>query len=221
MVTLYSVDFPFLVFVIFFQLFFSFITFLISFFWFKIYRLTHQEHSRSMLIAFLLIFFSYAVQAAFNFLILLGINPDIYVMFGIHPLSVFYNQGLFLHVFFMTIGITFLLLTTFKIKSKKLILVLLFPTLLVLIFAKGLILLGFFMITSFYLFFVFHNSLLNYLEHKKKKPLLIALAFFFLLLGQVIFLFMGANPSIYFTAHVFNFVAYSLILFNLLLITKK
>ena len=221
MATLYSVDFPFLVFVIFFQLFFSFITFLISYFSFKIYRLTHQEHSRSMLIAFLLIFFSYTVQAVFNFLILFGINPDLYVMFGIHPLSVFHNQGLYSHVFFMTIGITFLLLTTFRIKSKKLILVLLFPTLLVLIFAKRLLLLGFFMITSFYLFFVFHHFYLNYLEHKKKKPLLIALAFFFLLLGQVIFLFMGANPSIYFIAHVFNFVAYSLILFNLILITKK
>ncbi len=220
MATLYSVDFPFLVFVIFFQLFFSFITFLISYFSFKIYRLTHQEHSRSMLIAFLLIFFSYAVQAVFNFLILLGINPEVYVMFGIHPLSVFYNQGLFFHIFFMTIGITFLLLTTFKIKSRKLILVLLFPTLLVLIFARNL-LFGFFMITSFYLFFVFHHSLLNYFGHKKKKPLLIALAFFFLWLGQVIFLFMGANPSIYFTAHVFNFIAYSLILFNLLLIIKK
>jgi len=220
MATLYSVDFPFLVFVIFFQLFFAFITFLISYFSFRIYRLTHQEQSRSLLIAFLLIFFSYAIQTAFNLLILLEINPEFYVMFGIHPLSVFYNQGLFLHVFFMTMGITFLLFTTFKIKSKKLILVLLFPTLLVLIFAKRLLLLGFFMITSFYLFFVFHHSFLNYLEHKKKKPLLIMLAFFFLLLAQLIFLFMGANPNIYFTAHVFNFIAYSLILFNLILIIK-
>jgi len=220
MATLYSVDFPLLVFVIFFQLFFSFITFLISYFSFKIYRLTHQEHSRSMLIAFLLIFFSYAVQAAFNFLILIGINPDQYVMFGIHPLSVFYNQGLFFHVFFMTIGITFLLLTTFKHTSKKLILVLLFPTLLVLIFARNL-LFGFFMITSFYLFFVFHHSLLNYRGQKKKMALLIMLAFFFLWLGQMIFLFMGANPTIYFIAHVFNFIAYSLILSNLLLIIKK
>jgi hypothetical protein len=217
--TLYSIEFPFLIFVICFQLFFSFITFLVAFLSLKIYKLTQQSQSRYLSIAFLLIFFSYAVQALFNILILLRINHELYVFFGIHPLSVFYNQGLYLHVFFMTIGITFLLYTTFKLKSRKLLLVLLFPSLLVLLLSKKL-LLGFFMINSFYLFFVFHHSLLNYKSHKKAKPLIIALAFFFLWTGQVLFLFMGANPIIYFIAHLFNFVTYSLFLLNFLMILK-
>lgn len=220
MTTLYSIEFPFLIFIICFQLFFAFITFLIAFFSIKIYKLTHQEKSKYLSIAFLLISFSYAVQALFNFLILLRINHELFTLFGIHPLSVFYNQGLFLHVFFMTIGITFLLYTTFKLKSRKLLLVLLFPSLLVLHLSREL-LSGFFMITSFYLFFVFHHSLLNYKSHRKLKPLLIALAFFFLWAGQVVFLFMGANPGIYFTAHLFNFLTYSLILLNLFMILKK
>jgi hypothetical protein len=120
----------------------------------------------------------------------------------------------------MTIGFTFLLFTTFKLKSKKLLLVLLFPSVLILIFARKL-LTGFFTINSFYLFFVAHHFWLNYLTRKKMKPLLIALAFLFMWIGQIVFMFMGANPTIYFIAHIFNFLAFGFILLNLVAIFKK
>lgn len=220
MASLYSIDSPFLILVVLFQLFFALITLVITYMSFRIYNLAKHKDSRFMGIAFCLISGSYFVQVLFNILALMQIKHDQYVFMGIHPLSVFNNLGLFFHVLLMTFGITFLLYITFRNKSKKLLLVLLFPTILVILLSRHL-LFGFFLITTFYMFFVAHHFFLNYRQRKSIKPLLITIAFFFILIGQAEFVIMGQNPVIYLVAHFFNFLAYTLILANLYLITKK
>jgi len=220
MINLYSVESPFMVYEIFLQLFFALITFIISFISFKVFRITQRKNPKYMLTGFLLISFSYVVQALFNFFKILGYDYEKILVLGIHPLAIFQNQSVYVHIFLMTIGLSFLLLTTFKHTSRKLLLIILTPSLLSLFFSEYL-LKSFFLITSLYLGFLFHHYLLNYLEHKNIKPLLIAFAFFFLFLGQVEFVFMGASVLMYIIANIFNFLAYLFILGNFYLIMKK
>jgi len=220
MINLYSIDSPFILFEMLLQVFFAFITLLISYLALKVYNVTKRKSAKYILIGFLFMAFSYLVQAIFSFLKLLEYDYELYLLFGIHPLAIFQNQSIYLHIFFMTIGFSFILLTTFKNVSKKLLLIILLPTLLTLLHSRFL-LQSFFVITSVYLAFMVHHYFLNYVERKNVHPLLITFAFLLLFLGQVEFVFMGTSLLIYLIANIFNFLAFILILINFYLIVKR
>ena len=220
MINLYSIDSPFIVYEILLQIFFAFITLLISYLALKVYRVTKRRSPKYILIGFLFMAISYGVQAMFNFMGILGYNYDSFMFLGIHPLAIFHNQSIYMHIFFMTIGFSFLLLTTFKNVSRKLLLIILLPTLLTLLYSRFL-LQSFFVITSAYLAFMVHHYFLTYIERRNKNSLLIMFAFLLLFLGQVEFIFMGRSLLIYVIANLFNFLAFILILVNFYLIVKR
>ena len=218
---LYSVETSLLLFVIFPQIFYTIITFLISMLSFKIYNITKQNQPASISIAFFFISLSYGVQAFFNILIFLNIRHELYVMFGIHPLSVFNNFGVYFHAVFMLIGLATLSYITFRSNDKSVLWVLMLSSFIVIFLSRD-VLLGFFMITSLYLGTLFYHFLTNCHKKKnRKEPLLIAFGFLFLFLGHIAFIFIRANLWFYYFGHLLTFIGYFLMLLNLILVLKK
>jgi hypothetical protein len=201
------------------QVFFALITLLITYLSFKVYRIVKNPQARSMGIAFSLIFLSYLVQASINFINMIGINPKLYVVFGIHPLSVFRNQGLYIHMIMMTIGLAFLMYTVFKAKDPSLLWYFILSSFLVFLLS-GNKLIGFFMLTSLYLGFLSYHFFLNYRKRRKIAPLFVALGFFFLFLGHVGFSFMATSTLFYIIGHVLDFIGYFFLLYNFYIIRK-
>ena len=217
--TFYLVESSFFILPILMQIFFALITLLITYLSFKVYRITKTSQTRSVSIAFFLIFLSYVIQATINFINYLEINPDLYVLFGIHPLSVFHNQGLYFHMLFLTIGLAFLMYTMFKSKESSLLWYFVLSSLLV-FFLSANKLVGFFMLTSLYLVFLSYHYFLNYKKRRKIAPLFVTFGFFFLFLGHIVFIFMANSTFFYILGHIFDFIGYFLLLYNYYLIRK-
>lgn len=219
MYNIYLVESRFFLVPILMQIFFALITLLITYLSFKVYRITKTPQSKSMIIAFFLIFVSYLIQATINIITWIGINPDLYVLFGIHPLSVYHNQGLYFHMLFMTIGLAFLMYTVFKAKESSLLWYFILSSLLVFFLSSNKII-GFFLLTSLYLAFLSYHFFLNYKKRKTTASLLVTLGFFFLFLGHVGFTFMETSTLFYIIGHSLDFIGYFLLLYNFYLIRK-
>lgn len=219
MYTLYSIESSFLLYALILQVIFSLVTFFIALIAYKIFNITQNNNTRSMALAFLFICASYAVQALFNFLIFLRVQHDYYVMFGVHPLSVLNEQGLYLHMVFMSVGLAILMYNAFKTNNKSVLWYMIISSLMVLFLSKN-ILFGFFMLTSLYLGFLAYHFYLNFRNNKKRGALMIAVAFTFLFFGNILFIFMRKSTIFYAIAHMFDFLGYLLILINYYTIRK-
>lgn len=217
--TLYLVDSGFFILPILMEIFFAIITLLISYLSFKVYSITRANQPRSMSIAFFMIFISYFVQAAINFINFTKINPEFFVFLGIHPLSVFYNKGLYFHMLLLTIGLAFLMYTVIKAKEPTLLLYFIFSSLLVIFLAYN-TLTAFFMLTSLYLAFLSYHYYNNYRKKKKTAPLIVAAGFFLLFLGHIGFSFMSRTTLFYIIGHTLDFFGYLMLLINYYMITK-
>lgn len=217
--TLYLIESGFFIIPIIMQIFFAVITSLITYLSFKVYTITKSPQSKSMSIAFFLIFISYVIQITINIITLSKINPDLYVLFGIHPLSVFHNQGLYFHMVLMTIGLAFLMYTVFKANDSSLLWYFIISSLLVFLLSSNK-LTGFFLLTSLYLAILSYHFFQNYKKHKKTAPLLVALGFLSLFVGHIGFTLMASSTLFYFIGHTFNFIGYLLLLTNYYLIKK-
>ncbi len=220
MVNLYFIETNFLTFALIFQILFALVTLMISLISFKIFGLTGKERTGYFGIAYLLISASYGVQAFYNMIILSKLDPRVLVMLGIHPVSVFFNQGLYFHVFLMTLGLSLLLYSTFKTRNKKILSVLVLTAVLLQVYSNDL-LASFFIISTIYSFFLLHYFHWNHTMIKTSGSFLIFMSFLFLFLGQLMFYFVRLNIFFYSLAHILNLIAYLLMLYNLYLIFKK
>ena len=220
MPVLYLIESSFLGYAILLQVFFALITIFISYISYKLYRTFNQAQTKFMTMAFFFISASYGLQAFFNLLVLLGIQHDLYVMFGIHPLSVVNEQGLYVHALFLTIGLVFLMYNAFKTKNQSLLLYLVSSSFLVIFLSRN-TLVGFLTLTALYLGFLSYSYYLNYLKNRKKCAFCIALAFLFLFLGHIILLLIKLSVVFYILAHIVNFIGYFLILMNYYIIKKN
>jgi hypothetical protein len=219
MYTLYSIESSFILYAIILQLLFALITFSVSLVSYKVYRITQNTNTKSMVMAFLFVCGSYGIQAIFNFLILLRVRHSDFVMFGIHPLSVLNEQGLYLHVVFMAVGLSILMYNAFKTKTRSLLWYLILSSLMILFVSRN-ILTGFFMLTSLYLGFLAFHYYVNFQDKKTKGAFLITSAFSFLFVGNLMFVVMSASTFFYSLGHLFQFIGYILILVNYYIIQK-
>lgn len=219
MYDLYSIDSHFFIYSIILQLFFSFITLFIAYISYKVHGITQNPQTKSMFLAFLFIFFSYIIQAFLNLFLILKVKHDFLVFMGIHPLSVFNEQGLYIHAVLMTIGFSFLMFNAFKTKDSSILWYLILSSFLVVFLSKNTFM-GFFMLTSLYLGFLSYRFYLNFLKHKKQGPFLVAMAFILLFIGHFIFIFSRSSILFYVLAYLFSFIGYLLILANYYIIRK-
>lgn len=202
------------------ELVFAFVSFLVAFYAFKIYRITQQRKTRLFGLSFIFISIAYLLEAIINYFILLELrNGAVSVgdLLEIHSLNV---VGVYSHLLFMIIGLVMLAYMTFNTEDVKVFLVMLTTSILVIFTGKELFN-DFYLLTVVYLFVIAWYYLTNYRNNKRKSTLAVALAFFLLFLGNVQFVLSITNNVFYVLGHIIELIAYFLILLNFYLVRKK
>lgn len=202
------------------ELFFAFITLLVSIYSFKVYKLSKQNHPRLFGLAFLSFSIAYFIQSILNYLILSELNKTVCTAIKLQDVGILTNLGMISHMVFFLIGLITLTYMTLKIKSKTTYFILLISSFI-----------SFFLvINKIYWFYVFASLLLifiagfyfsNFIKHKQGKTFIVFLAFLFLLFGNIHFIFSVNHLLYYEIGHFLELLAYFLVLTNILLVLKN
>lgn len=202
------------------ELSFAFILLIVSINAFKIYKKTSQDSVKYMGLSFAFISFSYFIQSLFNYLIITKSNENVCRAIRIESVSAFDTYGIFIHMFFMTVGLAILAFMSFKSEKLRILWLLLVISILGIFLSKNSIYI-FFLFSSIYLIFITTHFISNYLKNKQNKTLLIAIAFLCLLFGSIHYMFSVNHQLFYVLGHILELIAYLLILSNLYLVLKK
>nr|MBA4405558.1 hypothetical protein [Nanoarchaeum sp.] len=203
-----------------FELIFAIILLVIAVFAFRAYKLSDQKKIKYIGYGFLFIGISYIIQSIFNFLIIAKLDDNICKMVLLQQVALLELLGLYSHLIFWTIGLMFLVYMTFR-SENKMLLVLLNLIALISIFLSQNHLIMFYALSSAVLIYLIGHFMNNYLVCHKRNALLIAAAFVFLLVSQIHFLFSMDHIKFYVMGHVFELLAYLIILFNFYRIHKN
>lgn len=216
MVNLFLVPQWFIGYDLFLELGFALICLLVSFYSFKVYRLTLENSSKLYAISFLFISLSYFIQSFINILLL----PQLFNPILSNNEVVWNIVSIYVNLVFFTMGLLTLTYMTFKIKNSNVYSLLLITTLFSLILSYNRVYL-FYVLTSIFLAYISLFYLKNYINKRKITSLLVFIAFCLLLFSQFHFI-LSVNHSLYYMlGHFFELIAYILILLNLVIITKN
>jgi len=202
------------------ELFFAIMSLVVAALAFRLYKKTSQRNLALFGTSFLLIGFSYFIQSIINFLIISKVNENICRAIKIQSISSFNNLGLFVHIFFMTIGLSVLIYLTCKQERVRALFLLAFISLLGIFLSKNVVY-SFYLFSSIFLVFISWHFISNYLKNKKSNTLVIALAFLFLLFSNIHFIVSVNHQLFYVIGHLLELIAYVLISVNYYLILKK
>jgi len=193
-------------------LFFA-VSLLVAVFSIKVYKHTYQKPVKLFAVSFIFISISYLIQSVFNFIMLCEEHSLISV-------AILDTIAMYSHMLFMTIGLSILAYMTFKVDNKRLIALISIISLIA-VFLSANPFYSFFLISSLYLGIVLIYFVLNYIKNPKRESLLIVIAFVFLMFGSIHFIFSLNHSLFYAIGHVLEFVAYVMILINLLMVQRK
>ncbi len=199
---------------------FAIVTLVVSYFSYKIYRLTDENKLKLFSLAFLFFSISYTIQSLLNLKILGQISNRAISMFELMSINSFNALGIFAQIIFFTVGLITLLYMALDLDNKRVYFLLLLITLPILFFSSNSLFL-FYLLASIMLAFVAIFYFQNYIEKKSIKSLWVFIAFDFIFLGQIHFLFSLNHALYYVLGHFLEFAAYVILLVNLLSISKN
>jgi len=202
------------------EIIFVIITLFLAWYANKIYRISGQEQTKYLSIGFLFIGLSYLLLSIFNFLIIAHLLESLSKVVHLKKILFLNTLGLYLHMFFMTIGFTSITYMTFKIKKIQVFILLSLISIIAILMNKN-PLNTFFLISLLFLSLITYHFMKNCKKRKNLKSLTIGLAFLFILLSRLDFLFMARNGIFYTMGHILEAIAYLLILYNFYLVRKK
>jgi len=200
------------------MLFFA-ITLLVGAYALKIYQLSGQRQHKLFGISFLLISASYLIQSVLNFLSSYSMagGCNMQTMSSMHTLNI---MGIYAHILFFIIGLVTLAYMSLRIKDLKAYF--LFAAIAVgTLLASSNKLYFFYVISSILLIYISFFYLRNYLQTKKTNSLIVFIGFLFLLFAKIHFIFSVDHGAFYVVGHLLEFVAYTLILMNLVTVIKR
>ena len=198
---------------------FAIIALLVSFYAFKVHRISGQTQPRLFAWSFLFISASYFVQSVLNLIVVSELNESIHEALGWSDASWLNDVGMYLHILLFITGLVTLTYMTLNVRSRKtysLIVVLVLLTL----FVSMNRLLIFYVISSVLLIYVLLHYAANFWYNRQAKTLLVLAAFALILFGSIHFT-LSVNHSLYYViGHFLGLIAYLLILLNLILVVK-
>jgi hypothetical protein len=201
------------------EIFFAVITFLVSIYAFKIYKLTEEKQNRLFGTAFLFIAVSYVILFIMNIIILARLDDEISALIKLQAVYLFTLLGTYAHALLFLIGLVILAYVTLRIKNARVLAMLLTITIISVAFSNNKVFMFYVMASVLLLFTVIHYFI-NYINNKKMSTLLVLVAMIFLLFGTLHFMFAVQHEIYYVLGHLLEFIAYSLILINLIVILK-
>ncbi len=209
-----------------FEIFFVFIALLISFYGYRIFRISKNREHKYFSLSFFLIAISFVFKVLTNFDIYYNVFKTLRVGSATVTFSYLYNSGmlhiagLFLFKLFMTAAFFILFLLTDRKHSRKDIYLILY---LILVST-------FFSISTYYvfhitlaiiLFFISKHFFENYEKSPKTNRLMVFLSFSMLFLSQFAFMMVFVAAEFYVIGEIVMLVGYSILLYNLLAVARK
>ena len=185
----------------------------------KGYLLTRNRAGLFFSSAFMLMAAGLFSRVLFDYLVKfeLTYNPRFIVLQGMTSLQAL---ALFLSIFLVTSGYTFLIALFFKIQSKRVITLLIAMVALLTISTSNAYLTAH-IIPAVLLFFILTHSAENFIKKRNRNALLVLSSFATLLASEIFFLFILKSISFYFIGSTLRVLAYLLLLANTLLVLKK
>jgi len=203
-----------------FELLFTLVTLALSFYSFKIYKLSGQRQSKLFGLGFLFLSIAYFIQSFFNFAIISTLGENICAIAKVENIRSFEIFGTYFNMVFFLVGIILLTYMVLRTEDKRILAILLSTSLIALFLSVNPSYL-FFILTFVLLGFIVHHYAVNYKNHRKSTTLIVLIAFSFLFLSQVIYLIAVKEALFYVIGHFLELIAYSLILINLVLVQKR
>lgn len=200
------------------MLFFA-VTLVVGIYALKIYSLSIQRQLKLFGLSFLMISASYLILSILNYLSLyyMAGGCSTQAMSSMHSLNV---AGIYAQMLLFIIGLVTLTYMTLKIKDLK-------PYFLFVAIAIGTILVSSnklyfsYVISSILLIYISFFYLRNYLQSKKANTFTVFIGFLFLLFAKIHFVFSLNHGAFYVAGHLLEFVAYTMILINLISVIKR
>ena len=203
-----------------FEFAFAIITLAVSLYSFRVYRLSEQKKSRTFGIAFLFISISYFIQSFINLAIINELNNKVLSIIEFRNLIALDNMAIFLHMIFFIFGLVTLIYMILGGKNRLMYLISLIVSSMFL-FASANKIFFFYIFSSLLLIFILSHYFNNHIKNKNNKTLFTLIAFSFLLIGHLSFIFLFHNTIYYVIGNSLEFIAYALILINLLRVIRK
>src|SRR4030042_1320485 len=217
--TFYSPEW-FLIYELILHIAFALITAAVSYYAFRVYNLVKEPQPKLFGIAFGLFSLSYIIQFFLELVTLIQFREATRTVFEALLDRLLDIAGLYFHVVLFTIGLLTLTYMTLKVKSAKIYSLILFTTLISLLFASNTFHL-FCVLSSFFLLFILIHYLANYLHHKQRNTLRALIAFALMFIGSLPMIFYLVSEAYYVAGHVIEGIAYVVLLLNLILAVKK
>ena len=205
---------------VFLEIGFAIISLLCGYYAVKIHKLTEQIPPKLFGISFFLISASYFVQSFVNFAIISKLNENMCMALRINDVVFLNTIGIAIHMILFISGLSLLTYMSLKIRSWRVFILIWLICLMSIIFSLNNLYI-FYMIASLMLVFVCIHYLQIYLRKRKTRNLLSLVAFAFLLFSTLHFIISVDHALFYMIGHILEFIAYILILINLLLALKK
>jgi hypothetical protein len=201
------------------EILFAVVSFIVSWYAFKLYKLSEQREIRLFSISFALISLSYVIKSILMLFVLSNVESGMRAL-NIGKLQMIGIVSVYAHIALFTLGIVTLAYMTLKKENCKAYLLLVSLTFFGIILGKD-HLYAFSVISSVILLYITLNYLFEYLHNKNNKTLLIFTAFAFLFISGAGF---ALAPSYYLNfvfGHLIELASYLLIILSLILTIRR
>src|SRR3989338_11321064 len=198
------------------ELIFAAITFAISFYAYKIYKLSQQREHYLFSVGFLLTAASYVIWALLNIFLLSHIDNNLLVL-AIEKVNFLKTYTLYTHIILLMVGLSTLIYTTIKTKSKRLFLIINALAILPILASENTVSV-FYLTTSILLAYLVIHYINEYQIGRQKKTALVMLVFLFIFFGSLDFT-LGSGTALYYAlGHILKAIGYILLLASLFII---
>lgn len=202
------------------QILIAIITFIISIYAFKIYKLSRKKESYYLGLGFLFISISYFTWSILNLDVISNIGNFLCTTTNLCIINLLVHISIYIYMLLKITGLLTLTYMTLKVKSTRTYTLLLIMLILILLFSNR-VLFFFFLLSSLLLFYLVLHYGINYWKNKQIKHLLMGIAFGLLFLGNFGLVLAISNAFYYVLGNIFILIAYFLILVNVMAVLRK
>jgi hypothetical protein len=202
------------------ELIFAVVTLLVSFFAWKIFKVTGERNIRLFSLAFLFISLSYIIQSMLNFIILEQLEDNISALINLQSVYLLNLFGIYMHAILFLIGILLLAYVALKIHSFQtfvLLFILVFTSLYFTPYNTYML----YLLSTVLLGFIVYYYLANYWASRKPTALMVLISMILLFVAYLHFIFaMDDNMLYYMIGHILELLAYLLVFVTLWIILR-
>lgn len=214
---LYLVPNWFFIYSLIFEVVFVIAASLASYFSFKVYSISKQREAKLFGIGFMFISASYLIWLLINIFMLQDLTEAVHSL-DFNEMVLMSVIQIYTHMALFIIGLLTILYTTFKTDNKRVYSLLIILTILAVAISSNKAV-AFYLVASILLLYIVIHYLYNYVKDKNSKSLMVLIAFCLLFLSHVHFIF-ATNTLYYVLGHIFELIAYVLIIIRLAMLKK-